>query len=171
MSEVWIGLIGALSGTAVGGLVTYLVEHAKFRREKKWEWATLRREKLEEIGQVTEEFRQHYASVADAALKHSKGIMANLPRIEEASYPLPRLMVLIRFYAPELEAELGALADKENVVKATVAVLAERSRLDDGRFNLPALDALLRAEEDLGRHCAILLGRLTKSLDRKYHGA
>jgi hypothetical protein len=79
---------------------------------------------------------------------------------EQAIYPLARLIVLIRFYAPELEPELGAVRKQEEAVKAAFVVLVEKSRIDNGRFNTSAFNAALDVEKLFDQRCADLLDRL-----------
>lgn len=160
MSEAWIGLVGALAGTAVGGLITHLIERARFSREASREWVNLRRTKLEEIGKVTEELRLAYAEVAIAARAWKNGDRDSIHRLKEVTPPLARLVVLDHFYAPELETSLGALAGKLSELKAAMQDIATQPRLGSDRVNEDAYEKVLSTQAEFDDQCSSFLFRL-----------
>jgi len=109
MNQALIGVIGTLLGVAIGGLVTYLVNYAQFKREKKLKEQQLIQQKLEEICQTIENiYTIHRPSFSDALTHIRNG--ADI-KFEVINPPFNKLKMLIYFYAPSLKSLYDVLCD------------------------------------------------------------
>jgi hypothetical protein len=119
MSE-WVGLIGALAGTAIGGYVTYKVTKAQHSHENK------------------QEAHRKYISVCEAVHEMLSSISGhsnqlNMMVIGDLGYDSPfdakqlqekiqldRLKMLVGFYTPEINDEVKRISEKLTIIVRSV---------------------------------------------------
>jgi len=130
MSE-WIGLIGALAGTAIGGYVTFRVAKSQQVHENKQEYQR-------KFVTVCESIHELMSSVAGHAGQMSMMVIGDLghdvrfdaSQIKEKSQ-LDRLKMLVGFYTPELKEDVEKMIVKyQMVVHAVGEVILQKQRTE-----------------------------------------
>lgn len=95
--EAWLGLIGALGGVAITGILERLRVSDQLRLEKRLQYDQDRRTRLEELFEVIDEVRTTYnKSFTNALMRVEHG------RQEEqlSRLPISRMRMLVGIYAP-----------------------------------------------------------------------
>lgn len=99
----WVGGVIALFGVLVGGGITHISAMWRAQQERQWEVVRHKRDKLEELSIVLDEFENRYREISGSALLTlEKGQPMQLTG---SRIPTARLTTLIEFYAPELVAK------------------------------------------------------------------
>ena len=120
MSE-WAGGVIALLGVALGGGLTHISAARQARQQRRWEVVRHKRDKLEELSAVLDEFEVAYRNLSGAAalrLNSGKPMEPQGSRI-----PAARLNTLVEFYAPEImetKNELDQLTERYGAVLGEV---------------------------------------------------
>lgn len=134
--EGWLGLIGALAGTAIGGLVTYKVAAQQNTYARHIE---AQRRKIEAMESI-------YELLSSLA---SFGSTLNMGVIGDLGYNVPfkadflkekvqfdRLRMLIDFYAPALKPKIKEMGVQFGVIaRAITEVLLQKDRNDEWKTN------------------------------------
>lgn len=127
MDHTWIGVIGTLLGVSIGGLVSYLVNSAQFKRDKKLKDQQLIQQKLEEICKTAEEIhtssRELYAECYGFI---SLSETFNLDNIKNLRFSY--LNMLIYFYAPNLKEISQVLSEAVNL--HSIAIIEMIGKVD-----------------------------------------
>ena len=153
MNQAWIGVLGTLLGVSIGGLVTYLVNYAQFKRDKKLEEQKMIQQKLEEICKTAEEiytFNRHLTAECYGYM--SLGEQINLDTIKEMRFS--HLTMLINFYAPSLK-------ELSNLLRETVQLhgtaITEMVGNEDPKDKLNAFQYVLKAMELIDKLCIAII--------------
>jgi len=108
LDPAWAGMIGALGGVALGGAIEHFRNRAAFKRERKWELAEARRQRLERIFELLYEIERAFELTLTRC--------ATIARIGKGTSPEPservpweKLGVLISLYHREMIQEVEAL--------------------------------------------------------------
>lgn len=128
----WIGLIGALSGTAIGGFVTYMVANQGYSFERA-------AEKERRLIAACESIHELLAAIASQASTLNMGVVGDLGYnsplrgdILKEKVQLDRLRMFVDFYAPSLSTDVKAISDQFAIVSRAVAeVLLENNRNEE----------------------------------------
>lgn len=170
MDTAWIGVVSALAGVMVGGIVESFRARAAFRRERSWALFDERRQHLEHIYEALEELQEAYGLVyADALLAIKRGRRSD---IELRRVPWARLRMLTHLYAPQLIHRLDVV-DRRGPALGQAAAYAvmlasgdpvENSRLVDSMS--AALSDLSTAVEHLRRDIVAESRRIAKERSR-----
>jgi hypothetical protein len=165
MSE-WLGLIGALAGTGIGGFVTYMVAAQQQSHERQLE---KRRRKIE----ACEAIYDLLSTIASQASTLSMGVIGDLgygsplkADILKEKIQFDRLRMLVDFYAPELKPCVKEMFLQLGIIgKAVGEVMLEKSRTDEWKANTVKAGALASMEiERLAREAQEKLGELMQAL-------
>lgn len=114
----WIGVVSALGGVAVGGIVQGLSARAMFRREKTWTLGEQRKTRLEDVYEALDQLRQAYSDLWFSAMilvelepATRAALNAKDPSKFELSVKVPwaRLRMLVNMHFPELETTLAVV--------------------------------------------------------------
>lgn len=130
--EAWLGLIGAVVGTALGGVIAYLTTTQQQKHERQTE---SRRKLLSSY----EEIHQLLTAVAAQANMFNMGVLGDIgystpfrADIAKENPQFERLRMLIDFYAPSLSLETEKLWQQYAViVRAVGEVILQKDRNDD----------------------------------------
>lgn len=116
--EAWIGLIGALGGVAITGILERLRVSGQLRLEKRLQYDQERRKRLEELFEVIDQVHNIYnESFANALMRVEQGREGErLSRL-----PISRMRMLVGIYAPQAS---GALAQFEDAYQQYSDALA-----------------------------------------------
>lgn len=125
----WLGLIGALAGTAIGGFVTYKVADQRHSFERA-------AEKERRLISACESIHELLSAIASQASTLNMGVLGDLGYnsplkgdILKEKVQLDRLRMFVDFYAPSLSTDVKAISDQFAIVSRTVAeVLLEQNR-------------------------------------------
>jgi hypothetical protein len=128
----WIGLIGALAGTAIGGFVTYKVANQRHSFERA-------AEKECRLITACESIHELLSAIASQAATLNMGVLGDLGYssplkgdILKEKVQLVRLRMFVDFYAPSLSTDVKAISDQFAIVsRAVVEVLLEKNRNDE----------------------------------------
>lgn len=142
-----VGLF-ALLGVVIGGGLSHISAMQRAKQEKRWEIAHHKRDKLEELSIVLDDFENLYRDLSGAALLK----LNNDQPMQRTSGRIPntRLTTLIEFYAPELmpkkmeldvlTVEFGKLIaetitsstlDPSNKEQLMIDILAGHTKIED----------------------------------------
>ena len=128
----WLGLIGALAGTAVGGFVTYKVAGQKNAHERK-------AEKDRRLITACEAIHELLAALSHQTGNLSFGVIGDIgygskfdaDRFKE-KIQLDRLRMMVDFYVPALQPDIKLIRDEFEIVSRAVAeVILQRERTDE----------------------------------------
>jgi hypothetical protein len=101
--NAWVGIIGTLAGTILGGSLTWLNMRFQLKHQEGRERKKLLLEKLEELHEDLSAYSQSYNQLISARLEtltNGEKWPADSPNL------LPKLRMLVGFYAPELRETL-----------------------------------------------------------------
>jgi hypothetical protein len=101
--EAWLGLVGALGGVIISGILERVRLSSQIQLEKQRQYDQERRKKLEELFEVICEIRFGYGKSYINALQRVE-CSQNEPN--QAGLPVSRLKMLVNFYAPEASEAL-----------------------------------------------------------------
>jgi hypothetical protein len=156
LGSEWVGVVGTLAGFVAGGIVTHVVERARFKRERGAQVADLRREKLEELYQAVERQRTAVA----ATIYHVQNLAAGMPIPDEAKHwDTSTLTLLTTIYLPTARPALDA------AVSTLVVFVQQVTAIDDDHANAEALKTAFGAADSFQRK-AEELQRLTADAAR-----
>ena len=132
----WLGLIGALSGTAIGGFVTYKVANQRHSFERA-------AEKERRLITACESIHELLSAIASQSSTLNMGIIGDLGYnsplkgdILKEKVQLDRLRMFVDFYAPSLCTDVKAISDQFAIVsRAAAEVLLEKNRNDQWKSN------------------------------------
>ncbi len=96
--EAWLGLIGALGGVLIAGVIERVRLSDQFLREKRWEHDQDRRKRLEELFEVIDEIRTGYKKSFNNAIMR---VEHGHSEVEQTRLPISRMRMLMGIYAPE----------------------------------------------------------------------
>jgi hypothetical protein len=128
----WLGLIGALAGTAIGGFVTYKVANQQHSHERS-------AENERRLIAACESIHDLLSAIASQAAMLNMGVLGDLGYnsplkggILKEKVQLDRLRMLVDFYAPSLSVDVKAISDQFAIVSRAVGeVLLEKNRNDE----------------------------------------
>jgi hypothetical protein len=128
----WLGLIGALAGTAIGGFVTYKVANQQHSFERA-------AENERRLITACESIHELLSAIASQASTYNVGVLSDLGYnsplkgdILKEKVQLDRLRMFVNFYAPSLSTDIKAISEQFNIVSLAVAnVLCEKKRNDE----------------------------------------
>lgn len=128
----WLGLIGALAGTAIGGFVTYKVADQRHSFERA-------ADKERRLIASCESIHELLSAIASQAATLNMGVIGSLGYnsplkgdILKEKVQLDRLRMLADFYAPSLGADVKAISDQFDILSRAVAeVLLQKQRSDE----------------------------------------
>lgn len=128
----WLGLIGALAGAAITGIITYFTAGQQYRNARQQEIDQRLIASFEEIHQLL-------TSVASLAATLNMRVIGDLgyntpfkaESIKETAQ-LERLRMLVNFYAPTLNPDIEAVTEKYAVIiRAMSEVILKTDRNND----------------------------------------
>lgn len=145
--EAWLGLIGALAGTAIGGFITYKVANQQHVHER-------RQEKERRLIAAYESIHDLLATLASQASTMNLGVLGavgfNSPikgDLLKEKVQLDRLRMLVSFYAPTLNPDIKAISDQFAIVSRTVGeTVLQKEQTDEWRSKM-ARDAVFASTE------------------------
>jgi hypothetical protein len=145
--EAWLGLIGALAGTAIGGLVTYKVANQQHGHER-------RTEKERRLISAYESIHDLLATIAGQASTLNLGVLGavgfNSPikgNLLTEKVQLNRLHMLTDFYAPTLAPDVKAISDQFVIVSRTVGeTMLQKQQTDEWRTEMAKTAVFASAE-------------------------
>lgn len=121
----WAGVVGTLGGVAIGGIVSHVVEGARFKRERATRIADIRREKLEELYQAIE----HQRAAVASGMVHTMSIAGGLPQPEEVKkHDTSKLAMLVGIDLPTAQPALEAMESAFGTHGLRLAALIPRPR-------------------------------------------
>ena len=128
----WLGLIGALAGTTIGGFITYKVADQKHTFERA-------AEKERRLINACESIHSLLSEVASQANVLSMGVVGDLGYgsslkgdLLKEKVQLDRLRMLVDFYTPTLSADVKTISDQFVIISRTIVeVFLEKNRNDE----------------------------------------
>ena len=128
----WLGLIGALAGTALGGIITYRVAGQQHQHERKIE-------NQHRLIASCESIHELLSTISGQASTLNMGVIGDLgysspfkANIVKEKVQLDRLRMLVDFYAPALQGDVKNLTDQFAIVSVAVAeTLLQKDRNDE----------------------------------------
>lgn len=128
----WLGLIGALAGTAIGGIITYRVAGQQHRQERKIE-------NQRRLISSCESIHELLSSISGQASTLNMGVIGDLgyssplkADILKEKVQFDRLRMLVDFYAPSLQGDVKSLTDQFTIISCAVAeTLLQKDRNDE----------------------------------------
>lgn len=128
----WLGLFGALAGTAIGGFVTYKVADQRHSFERA-------AEKERRLIAACESIHELLSAIASQASTLNMGVLGDLGYnsplqgdILKEKVQLDRLRMFVDFYTPSLSTDVKAISDQFVIVsRAAAEVLLEKNRNDE----------------------------------------
>jgi hypothetical protein len=162
----WLGLIGALAGTAIGGFVTYKVATQQHSHERRIDKHSRKIEAFEAIYDLL-------STIASQASTLNTGVIGDLgynsplkADILKEKIQFDRLRMLVDFYAPELKSSVKAMFLQLGMIgKAVGEVMLEKNRTDEWKTNTVKAGTLASMEiERLAREAQEKLGELMQAL-------
>src|SRR5687768_6322054 len=107
--EAWLGLIGALAGTAIGGFVTYKVSTQQHSHERVVETQRRRIEAMEAIYELLSSVTAHASALNMGVIGDlGYGVQFKADSLKE-KIQFDRLRMLVDFYAPTLKPSIKAM--------------------------------------------------------------
>ncbi len=162
----WLGLIGALAGTAIGGFVTYKVATQQHSHERRLEKHRRKIEAFEGIYDLL-------STIASQASTLNMGVIGDLgynsplkADILKEKIQFDRLRMLVDFYAPELKPSVKAMFLQLGIIgKAVGEVMLKKNRTDEWKTNTVKAGTLASMEiERLAREAQERLSELMQAL-------
>lgn len=143
----WLGLIGALAGTAIGGFVTYKVADQKHAFDRADEKERRLITACESIHGLLSDIASQ-ANVLNMAVIGDLGYSSPLKGdLLKEKVQLDRLRMLVDFYTPSLSTDVKAISGQFNIVGQAVAeVLLEKNRNDEWKSKTVASAAVAAIE-------------------------
>lgn len=128
----WLGLIGAIAGTAVGGFVTYKVAGQKNAHDRKAEKDRRLIAACEEIHELLGALSQQTVNLGVGVIGDiGYGSKFNADRFKE-KVQLDRLRMMVGFYMPALQPDIKLIqAEFETVSRAVAEVILQSDRTDE----------------------------------------
>jgi len=170
----WLGLIGALAGTAIGGFVTYKVADQKHVFERAAENERRLIGACESIHGLLSDISSQ-ASVLNMGVIGDLGYSSPLRGdILKEKVQLDRLRMLVDFYTPSLSVDVKAISDQFTIVSRAVAeVLLEKNRNDEWKSKTVKSAAFASIEiTKLAQAAQEKLGQLVQGfLAKRFHHA
>lgn len=163
---VWIGVIGTILGTLVGGGLALLNTHLQFRHQVRRERQKLLLSKLEELHVVLSAFRKSYKTSTVDQVQKSLGADPSRRTEDEISVPIERLQLLVSFYTPELTALLQQIEKcrKEYETPLLKSVLSSKEGEATKKQNR---NALFVEQKKLDKACADMQAEVVR-LSKRY---
>ena len=151
MNTVWIGLIGTLSGVLIGGIVSYFVSYAQFKRDKQLKEEQIVQQKLEEICKTAEEINTSYNTIMGEVMMFVQ--FGRKMKIDISPIPLNKLKMLIYFYAPSLKKIYNQLEETARLhAEGMVSIIKDTT--DDKKA---ILVLIIKITQLLTNHCTALI--------------
>lgn len=127
----WLGLIGALTGTAIGGLIAYRVASQQHRHERQTE-------NHRRLIASCESIHELLSIIARQASTLNMGVIGDLgynsplkADILKEKVQLDRLRMLVDFHAPSLQNDLKSITEQFEIVSLAVGeTLLHKDRND-----------------------------------------
>lgn len=128
----WLGLVGALAGTAVGGFVTYKVAGQKNAHERKAERDRRLITACEAIHELLAALSHQTGSLSLGVIGDlGYGAKFNADRFKE-KIQLDRLRMMVDFYMPALQRDIELIQVEFGIVGRAVAeVILQKERTDE----------------------------------------
>lgn len=104
--SAWIGIIGTVIGTVVGGGLALLNAHLQTRRQAREDRRKLILAKLEELHETISHFKQAERQLFIQVVTKSNNADLKQQLIERRYSAHERIQMLVGFYAPELSEHL-----------------------------------------------------------------
>jgi hypothetical protein len=161
----WLGLIGALAGTAIGGFVTYKVADQKHALERA-------DEKERRLIDACESVHGLLSEIASQAHVLNMGVIGDVGYstplkgdLLKEKVQLDRLRMLVDFYTPSLSSDVKAISDQFAIVsRAAAEVILEQNRNDEWKSKTVASAAIAAIEiTKLAQVTQEKLGQLVQS--------
>lgn len=132
----FVGVIGALAGVVLGGLITLLITHVQLRNQEK--------QRREEKKIKTYEAIHEHLSILDHeagyAFLQSLGKIGHGMPIDtkkRSTLPWEKLEMLINFYTPELKEDIKIIRNKwDNLGRAFGLIVVEKYTQKEGATEL-----------------------------------
>ena len=166
MTEL-VAIAGALLGVIVGGLLGHFSTAWRFREERKWEIARHKRDKLEELCRVLDEYENSYRKLCgQAVLRLETG---KLMDPGSGRIPHAKLNALIQFYATELTE------DKKELDKATesfgelIPKVIDRDKISNPQ-KLKLMQQVLSAHKKIDDLCQKLAKKAAEIVNEEIGG-
>jgi hypothetical protein len=119
MSE-WLGLIGALAGTAIGGFITYRIASQQHRYERQTE-------NQRRLITSCESIHELLSTISNQASTLNMGVIGDLgynspfkADILKEKVQLDRLRMLVDFYTPSLQGDVKSITEQFAVISLAV---------------------------------------------------
>jgi hypothetical protein len=109
VDPAWVGIIGALGGVALGGVIEHFRNRSTFNWERKWELRDAKRQRLEKIFELLYEVESSFDNTAARSAVIAATGAPPSPELPMGKVPWDRLGVLVSLYHRELVAELTAV--------------------------------------------------------------
>ena len=162
--EAWLGLIGALGGVAITGILERLRASDQLRLERRLQYDQERRKRLEELFEVIEEIRTTY----------DKSFTNTLMRVEHGRkeeqlgrLPISRMRMLVGIYDPQASDALaqfeGAYQQYSDALAATIG--ADQLQKPERQRILGDLERQVTAIHACGDRLADEVVRTARSLE------
>ena len=160
-SNSLIAVGSTLLGISLGALLQYVGSTAQVKRQEAERVRSMLREKLEDLSMTIEDFRDGAQVGLTDILEFS--LTGRLREGQIGMKKLPRLEMLVRFYAPSLTPDLEALRKAwTNYGEAVAVVISARERR--AAATKIALVPAVAYSEEISRHCDALQSGLVALL-------
>lgn len=143
----WLGLIGAILGTAIGGIIAYYTAAQKLKHERNLD-------KDKRLIASFESIHELLSKVSDQASILNIGILGDLGfgnRLKgdliKEKVPLDRLRMLVDFYAPTIRGEVQEISNQfAIIVRSATEVLLQKERSEDWKGKTVEASAIASVE-------------------------
>jgi len=168
----WLGLVGALAGTAIGGFVTYKVTDQQHAHERAVE-------NERRLITACESIHELLSTIASQASTLNMGVLGDLgfntplkADILKEKIQLDRLRMLVDFYAPSLNGNVKAISDQFAIMSRAVGeVILEENRNEEWKSKTVQSAVFASIEiTNLAQAAQTKLGELVRSLLEKGNG-
>jgi hypothetical protein len=167
--DAWLGLIGALAGTAIGGFVTYRVARQQNDHERQTERDRRRVAAYESMHLILSKLSGQ-ASQINLGVIGAVGM--NIPfkaDVIKGEVEIDRLRMLVDFYAPELSSAISAISDQFGQVGRAAAEAILKKEPSDSWRGETAEKSVVAALElaRLARAAQVRVAELARSIDAR----
>lgn len=148
--NAWIGIIGTVIGTFIGGGAAWLNSRFQLRHQTERDRKTFMLQKLEEIHQLLSQYKHSYKMLTAEFLRTFASGQQEFGDLEPI--PSERLKMLIGFYAPDLATHLKKVEEQGEGFGELIGkhVLLGES---DQSAQKKSLGFLLMQSGEIGRAC------------------
>jgi len=154
MMNAWIGIIGTVIGTFIGGGAAWLNSRFQLRHQTERDRKTFMLQKLEEIHQLLSQYKHSYKMLTTEFLRTFASGQQEFGEVEPI--PSERLKMLIGFYAPDLATHLNNIEEEGESYGDLLGKYALSAGKNDKNDQKKSLGFLLFQSGKISEACEVM---------------